>query len=400
MKEALKTLYDTLFGRAWKMWQGAVVVALLTIGLFLLYQPWTTVGFIILGQHFYHTIGVPLKASAPDPIDFTHNPFAMLWVMMIWGVLGSSLLAKEFALRVPPKKDMLRGLIGGALIGVGFILGGGCTAGAFFNGWPALSGGALFFGLGLFIGSFLAVRYHVWEVNKFPKWSEGTGKTYLPAKKTGSMMPLAGLIVIVTGIGLSFIYDPTNPKYNIVKGFVLIGLMIGVALQRSGFCITRAFREPWLTGDAQSTIDIMAGMTVALFGFALIKSMDPSKEMVFVLSTFMVPGLVGGTIFGFGMVTVGGCTVGSLRGAGDGFTKFWFGILGMVLSGPLTAEYIKPAFMAALPAWAKQSVFLPNVEIFGYRMGYTWSVGLILLIFLAWYIFVKWNERTNKCSAF
>ena len=400
MKEELKAIYDTLFGHAWKMWQGAIIVAVLTMGLFLIWMPWTTVGFVILGQHLYHTLGVPLTKSAPNAIDFLHNPFGMLWVMMIWGAFASSLMAKEFALRVPPKSDMLRGLIGGLLIGIGFIIAVGCTAGAFFNGWAAMSAGALFFGLGLFIGSFLAVRYNVWEVCKFPHWSEGKGKTFLAARKKGSIMPYVGLLVLICGAMFSLLYNPGDNWEKIVLGFVLIGLMIGVALQRSGFCITRAFREPWLTGDAQSTIDIMAGMIVALFGFAVIKSSVPGKEMAFVETTFMIPGLVGGIIFGFGMVMVGGCTVGSLRGAGDGFVKFWFGILGMVLSAPLTAEYIKPAFMDMLPSWTKQALFLPKAQVMGHTLGYPGAVTLIMLIFLCWYLFVKWNQHTGKCAAF
>jgi uncharacterized membrane protein YedE/YeeE len=409
MKQALVELYQTVFGKAWKMWQGAIIVAVLTIGLFLIWNPWTTVGFVILGQHMYHTLGLPLTESAPGSIDFLHNPFGMMWLMMIWGAFGSSLMAKEFALRVPSKADLLRGLIGGLLIGIGFILATGCTAGAFFNGWPAMSAGALMFGLGLFIGSFLAVRYNVWEVNKFPHWSEGTGKTYLKPKKKGSAMPMAGLTVIIIGGMLALLYDPntmydvgSNVTGKVLTGFVIIGLLIGIALQRSGFCITRAFREPWLTGDAQSTIDIMAGMIVALFGFAVIKGMvlRDGIEMTFVTATYFIPGLVGGIIFGFGMVLNGGCTVGSLRGAGDGFVKFWFAVLGMIISAPLTAEYILPGFLSILPGWTKQALFLPQAQIAGHPLGYAGSVGLILLIFLAWYVFVKWNQRTNKCSAF
>ena len=33
-------------------------------------------------------------------------------------------------------------------------------------------------------------------------------------------------------------------------------------------------------------------------------------------------------------------------------------------------------------------------------VNYTGSVALILLILFLWYLFVKWNERTNRCSAF
>jgi len=32
--------------------------------------------------------------------------------------------------------------------------------------------------------------------------------------------------------------------------FAVIGLLIGIILQRSRFCIVRAFREPFMTGES------------------------------------------------------------------------------------------------------------------------------------------------------
>jgi hypothetical protein len=56
--------------------------------------------------------------------------------------------------------------------------------------------------------------------------------------------------------------------------------------------------------------------------------------------------------------------------------------------------------MNALPPQARQKLFLPQARLLGHPLGYTGSVALILLILFLWYLFVKWNERTNKYSAF
>ena len=116
-------------------------------------------------------------------------------------------------------------------------------------------------------------------------------------------------------------------------------------------------------------------------------------EMTMVGSNFWMPAIVGGVIFGFGMTIAGGCTVGSTWRAGEGHVKLWLSLIGIVITAPLTAEYIQPAFLNVLPMELKQAVFLPNY------LTYLGSIIIMLLILLLWYVFVKWNERTGRFSA-
>jgi uncharacterized membrane protein YedE/YeeE len=252
-----------------------------------------------------------------------------------------------------------------------------------------MSAGAIIFVIGLVIGVFFAVRYLLWEMEKHPKMSSGKSSTFLQAKtKSFSLQPLAGLIVVFIGLLLAFTFnDP------ILFGFAVIGLLIGIILQRSRWCIVRALREPFMTGDAEPAIAIIAGLVIGLLGFTVIKITGLGGEMVMVGSNFWMPAIIGGVIFGFGMTIAGGCTVGSTWRAGEGHVKLWLSLIGIVFTAPLTAEFIQPSFLNMLPTGLKQAIFLP--DYFTYLGG----VIIMLLILLIWYIFVKWNERTGRFSA-
>ncbi|MFO7618947.1 MAG: YeeE/YedE thiosulfate transporter family protein [Thermoplasmata archaeon] len=387
-------LYDHLFAKSWAMWVGCIILSVLSIGLYMIVSPWGSSGGILSwGQNMFDAVGLGLSNSAPGGVTgLLDSRYGMLSITMFLGAMGAALLAKEFAIRVPPMGEMAKGLVGGILMGIGAIIGMGCTIGQFYSGWPALSGGALVFVLGLFIGVFIAVKYLLWEMENHPNLSTGNSKTFLAAKTKGrSFQPLAGIIVLAIGVALMFLYDGATEQ--ILIGFVLIGLMIGFVLQRSRFCIVRTLRETFLTGDSEPTQALIAGIIVGLFGFTIIKILGISDPLSMVSANFWVPAIVGGVIFGIGMTIAGGCTVGSTWRAAEGHVKLWLSLVGLVISLPLTAEYIKPAFYDMLPASMNQQMYLPDT------FGYLGSICIILLILLLWYLFVKWNEKTGKLTA-
>ncbi len=394
-KGIFNELYGTLFGHSWEMWVGSIILAILSVYLFLIASPWGSSGGILnWGQNLFDYMGISLDESAPNGVTkLTEHRYGMLSVLMLLGALASALLAKEFAIRVSPGGELGKGLLGGILMGIGCILGMGCTIGNFFSGWAALSGGAIIFVIGLIIGVFFAVKYLVWEMMNHPGVSSGKSWTFLSAKTKGtSLQPLAGLIVIIIGALIALTYDSGTEK--VLIGFVLFGLVIGMVLQRSRWCVVRSLREPFMTGDADPALAIMAGLIVGILGFTTLKIMGLGGEMTMVAFNFWAPAIVGGIIFGFGMTIAGGCTVGSTWRAGEGHVKLWLALIGIIITAPLTAEYIQPAFMDMLPEAMKQQVFLPdNFTYFG-------AVVIMLLILLLWYIFVKWNERTGKLTAF
>ena len=390
-KGIFRELYDTLFEHSWAMWIGSILLAMLSICLFMISSPWGSSGGLLnWGQNLFSGMGLSLEKSVPAGVTALFEyKYALLSITMLIGALGSALLGKEFAVRVAPVGELSKGLFGGILMGIGCILGMGCTVGNFFSGWAALSGGALIFVVGLVIGVFFAVKYLLWEMENHPKMSTGKSWTFLQAKTKGtSLQPSAGIVVVVIGAAIAL-----SLTGQVLIGFGLIGLFIGVILQRSRWCIVRSLREPFMTGDAEPAVAIIAGLLVGLLGFTVIKIMGIGGEMTMVGSNFWMPAIVGGLIFGFGMTVAGGCTVGSTWRAGEGHVKLWLALIGIIIAAPLTAEYIKPAFMDMLPASMKQQMFLPDY------FTYLGAVVIMLLILLIWYIFAKWNERTGKLSA-
>ncbi len=376
------------------MWLGSIILATLSIVLFVIATPWGSSGGLVnWGDNLFGVMGMNLPASQPGGIvELRLHNYGMLSLLMLMGALASALLGKEFAVRVSCGGEMFKGLAGGLLMGVGCVLGMGCTVGNFFSGFAALSGAALVFVGGLIIGVFGAVKYLIWEMMNHPEISGGKSWTFLAAKTDGrSLQPLAGVIVIIIAIGITFFYDFTVEK--VIIGFILIGLLIGIILQRSRWCIVRALREHFMTGDADPAVAIIAGIFVGLIGFTAIKVMGVRSELTMVAGSFWVPALVGGVIFGFGMTIAGGCTVGSTWRAGEGHTKLWLSLVGIVIAGSLTAEFIKPAFYDMLPDVLKQQVYLPN------NFTHIGAFIIMVLILLLWYVFAKWNERTGKFTA-
>lgn len=381
-------LYGKLFSGSWPMWIGAVILSMLSLTLWFFFGPWgATGGYIWWGNELLGLLATPSAGW---------ENYAYLNMLILFGAFASALLAKEFAIRIPPIGEMVKGLIGGLLMGFGAVIAGGCTIGGFFSGWPALSAAAIFIVIGFVIGVFIAVRYLLWEANKYPGISSGDTKTILAG---GSWQPIVGIIVLIAGFGVLLIFD-LDAQLKII-GAVFIGFLIGIVLQRSRFCITAALREPFMTGDAAPAKAIMAGLLVGLVGFVSYKlvdsvAADPARQLTMVAGTFFLPALIGGTVFGIGMTVSGGCVVGSLWRSGEGQVKLWFSVLGLTFGTLFTAAFLKTPVLDLLNSIVPASQeFLPTM-LGGGLMGYFLGALVILVIIAIWYIIVSWNERSGK----
>jgi len=397
-KSAWWHLWATFFSKTWPMWVGGILLALLNVCLFLVKSPWGGSGtYMSWGENLYKTLGIFHFDSLQS--IFMH-PYGLLGTLTLLGAFGGALFGKEFAIRIPPFSEMLKGFIGGVLMALGATMGIGCTIGGFLSGWSALSGGAIILTIGLLIGSYVALRYLFWEMEKFPNLSTGKSVTWLAAKgKKGVWQPVLGTIVVVF---LLIYFSRHFKENNVLSMFAIIGLIMGIILQRSRFCIVRAFREPFMTGESEAPIGIMAALLVGIFGFTVIKYMGVGTAtsgaaralaLTWVFPHFWLRALIGGLIFGVGMTIAGGCAVGALWRAGEGQVKLWFAALGFLLISPISKRFIVPGFTNLLPDWAKQTVFLPD------WVGYGGAFLIFMVLILLWYIFVKWNERTGKFSA-
>ncbi len=129
----------------WSLAAGAVALALVGIGSFLLFQrPWgVTVGFALWGAKLFDAAGIPVadwvywqgwRKSQLEASVFANRTSVMNFGM-VFGAMAAASLAGRFA---PvwhfSARDVLTAAIGGLLMGYGARLAGGCNIGAFLGG--------------------------------------------------------------------------------------------------------------------------------------------------------------------------------------------------------------------------------------------------------------------------
>jgi uncharacterized protein len=171
--------------------------------------------------------------------------------------------------------------------------------------------------------------------------------------------------------------------------FLLFGVVFGVIFQRSRFCLVRAFREPFMTGDAEHTRAAALALAVSTLGFAILKFVDLKDKGDWVFPGAGIGALAGGTIFGIGMTLAGGCGAGSIWRAGEGQVKLWAALVGFALGASLMRLALVQTGTLSKLGWA---VFLPSM------LGWGAAVVLTLLVVVAWAVAATWNEDSRAVS--
>jgi hypothetical protein len=297
-------------------------------------------------------------------------------------------MAQEFAIRVPPRGELVKGGIGGLLLGAGAMLALGCNIGGFFSATSALSLSGPLMMAGLVIGGWLGLRYLLWEMEHRPAWSSGPSRTWLAPRVDGSRQPWAGLLVLAVLLAAPFAYATAG--YATQGVFLLFGTAFGVIFQRSRFCLVRAFREPFMTGDGEHTRAAALALVVSTLGFAILKFTDLKDRSEWVFASAGAGALVGGLVFGVGMTVAGGCGAGSIWRAGEGQVKLWVTVVCFALGASLARLAVVGT---GLNAKLGAAVFLPA------HVGWGSAIVLIVLLMAGWAAFATWNEDTRRLSA-
>ncbi|UGA37513.1 YeeE/YedE family protein [Chromobacterium haemolyticum] len=110
----------------------------------------------------------------------------------------------------------------------------------------------------------------------------------------------------------------------------MFGLAFGLIIERAQVCFTSAFRDLWLTGRTQMAKAIIAGMAVSVIGvYSYVQLGVPPKIL------WAGPNaVIGGVLFGFGIVLAGGCETGWMYRAVEGQVHYWWVGLGNISSAP------------------------------------------------------------------
>jgi uncharacterized protein len=381
MGPALSAQYAAIFGRPWPVWGAAVLVATINVFLFAFDRPWTASdGLRNWGDWLLTGLGL---AHRPDLIAPWLYSGSLLNLGVLLGGLTAALLSREFAIRIPPGGELVKGGGGGVLMGVGAMLAFGCNIGGFFSAVSALSLAGFAMMLGLGVGAFLGLRYLLWEMAHHPDWSSGRGRTWARAGRDASRQPVLGALLLAALVAAPFAYAAAGHAQRGL--FLLFGAAFGVIFQRSRFCLVRAFREPFMTGDAEHTRAAALALVLSTLGFAILKFTDLKDRGDWVFAAAGVGGLLGGTLFGIGMTVAGGCGAGSIWRAGEGQVKLWAAVLCFALGASLARLALGGA-LGKLGA----AVFLPAA------IGWGAAVLVVIAIAAAWALAATWNEDTRK----
>ena len=386
-RAALEAQRVALFGRAWPVWGAAIIVATINVFLFAFDRPWTASdGMRNWGDWLFTGLGV---LDRPDLVAPWLYSGSLLNLGVLLGGAAAALSAREFAIRVPAGGELAKGALGGALMGVGSMLAFGCNVGGFFSAISALSLAGFGMMLGLGLGAFLGLRYLLWELEHRPGWSRARGRALPDAPAKGAnRQPLAGALVLAGLVAAPFVYAAAGyPKQGV---FLLFGAAFGVVFQRSRFCLVRAFREPFMTGEASHTRAAALALMVSTLGFAILKYTDAKDRGEWVFAAAGLGALLGGTLFGVGMTLAGGCGAGSIWRAGEGQVKLWAALGFFAVGASLTRLALTHAGAGGKLGIA---VFLPSV------LGWGGALAVVVAVMAAWALAATWNEDTRKFSA-
>src|SRR5882724_6169326 len=112
---------------------------------------------------------------------------------------------------------------------------------------------------------------------------------------------------------------------------VLTGVAFGYVIQRGGFCLTRAISNLALMGGAGILRAHVLAMLVAVVGVHLLTGLGLVE--VPVRPFRWIANILGGLLFGVGMILAGGCSGSTWYRVGEGAIGAWVILLGFALGG-------------------------------------------------------------------
>jgi len=400
--------YKTVFVEPWSANTGAIALVILMAvlmgsGLF-----WGVFGGIKLwGDYLNNAIGLGSLLGIKEQLEspLIHR-ISLMNIALVMGAFSAALLSRQFHINHPPRLEYVWAAAGGTLMGVGATLAGGCTTGGFFVPltFSSASGWAMW--AGLLIGAVIGLKLLLWTMENIT-WG-CTAPAYRPSRFK-KWHPLIGALVVVFILYWAIRWLKSSEDIKAVRALLVVtGFGIGFVLHRSRFCLSRVFREPFMTAEGEMTKALMLAVALGAPVGAAFISFGTIDPYLAIPARFWLGSALGGLIFGIGMVFAGGCASGSLWRIGEGHLKLVVAVIFFAWSGStanavlgkfgLTASSVDIDFldgMAEITGLGYQA-FMP--DLLGGGWGSTLLTTYVLLAI--WYIFIRYNESTSKFTVF
>ena len=172
--------------------------------------------------------------------------------------------------------------------------------------------------LGLLTGAAIGFKLLLWTMENI-EWGMQAPPTLQVSHAIKQAYPWLGWLVVAGVVTWGVLWRNSGDESLAVRGLiVLAGFAIGFIMHRSRLCFARAFREPFVTGEGEMTKAVILALAIGIPLAALLFQKKVIDPYVAIPATFWIGSLVGGLVFGIGMVFSGGCPSGSLWRMGEG----------------------------------------------------------------------------------
>ena len=398
----LRADYDAIFVKPWPAHVGAVLLVLAVIALMVNGLFWGVFGGVkYWGDRLNSAIGLGPALGIPADLEgaLTHR-MSLMNITLVLGAFAAALMSRQFAPNRPPKLEYVWAALGGSLMGVGASLAGGCTTGGFFN--PVLhsspAGWAMW--AGLIAGAVIGLKMLLWTLDNI-EWGMSPPAPLSIPDSVKAVFPWLGLGVVAAALIWATAWYASPDRQLAARAIiVVVGFAIGFIMHRSRLCFARAFREPFMTAEGEMTKAVILALALGIPLAALLFQKKIIDPYVAIPATFWIGSLVGGFVFGVGMVFAGGCASGGLWRMGEGHAKLWVAVFFFSWVGSIASGLLKKSGLTAIDetnveTWEITGIgrqaFFP--DLFG-GWGLALLIGLALLA--AWYALVRYNETTEK----
>ena len=303
-----ENIYRKGFEKTWSKLVGGVLLAFLNILMFLFLMP---IGGIYpamadWGIWIYRLAGINIQPPWGS-LELPHlSIISVLTFGLLFGFFLAALFSKQFKVRKDTVSGYLQGFIGGALMGIGSLLVGACIIGGFYSAVMTLSLSGFYMMGGLIIGGYFGGKVLMWQGHRKAKKIVTEIKIILKGsveKEYKSRQPITGILLVIVLFAIASAYFLSGK--NLLGGIILFGAAFGIVIQRSAFCLCGAFREIFTTKKNETMRSLMISLAIGVIGFTIIKANGFRPADMFVLPAGW-SSVIGGAIFGFGMVITGG----------------------------------------------------------------------------------------------
>lgn len=322
------------------------VVAVIAAGLISAYYfgitgtYWAVTGeFTRWGGHILNTLGVNVSEwSYFKLIGLEGTVFTRIDGVMILGMFAGCISAALWANNVkwrnqPHKKRIIQALIGGALAGFGARLAMGCNLASLFTGIPQFSVHAWFFTLATAVGTYFGVKVTLLPMFRVKlTLKRGSAELKESDPKQANRRFWIGMVIFISYLSASLYVMQSSIKLGFA---MLCGLAFGLLIERAQICFTSAFRDLWVTGRSYMAKAIIFGIIAGTIGVFSYVQLGVTPKIMWAGPN----AIIGGLLFGFGIVLAGGCETGWMYRSMEGQVHFmWVGV-GNVVGSTLLAYY-------------------------------------------------------------